>query len=84
MSNIFADFEKHNAPDLAALYGYHIKVTSTHLPIRRGPSMAFASRNYIQPGVYTIVEEQTGADGSKWGRLKSGAGWIILDGVTKI
>lgn len=82
--SLYADFEKNDAPDLAALYGYHVKVTATHLPIRSGPSVAFASRNYIKPGVYTIIEETTSADGSKWGRLKSGAGWIILDGVMKI
>lgn len=72
------------APPAETLYGYHVKVTATHLPIRSGPSTAFASKNYIKPGVYTIVEEQKSPDGSTWGRLKSGAGWIILDGVMKI
>ena len=35
-------------------------------------------------GVYTIVEEKTGTGATKWGKLKSGAGWISLDYVRKI
>lgn len=34
--------------------------------------------------VYTIVEEADGPGASKWGRLKSGAGWISLDFVKKM
>ena len=30
-------------------------------------------------GVYTIVAESAGAGATKWGKLKSGAGWISLD-----
>ena len=35
-------------------------------------------------GVYTIVKEKSGTGASKWGRLKSGVGWISLDYVKKI
>ena len=31
-----------------------------------------------EAGAYTIVEESTDADGNRWGRLKSGAGWVCL------
>lgn len=31
-----------------------------------------------EAGAYTIVEEQTDADGNRWGRLKSGLGWVCL------
>lgn len=31
-----------------------------------------------QDGVYTIVEEQTDAEGNLWGKLKSGVGWVCL------
>lgn len=34
-------------------------------------------------GVYTIVEEKE-CDGIRWGRLKSGAGWIRLDAVVDL
>ena len=30
-------------------------------------------------GVYTIVAESDGQGAAKWGKLKSGAGWISLD-----
>ena len=33
-----------------------------------------------EENIYTIVEEKN-ADGSQWGRLKSGAGWLNLDEV---
>lgn len=35
-------------------------------------------------GVFTIVEESEGAGATKWGKLKSGAGWISLDFAKKI
>jgi hypothetical protein len=34
--------------------------------------------------VYTIVEEAFGLGASKWGKLKSGAGWISLDLCTRM
>ena len=34
-------------------------------------------------GVYTIVEEKNGTGASKWGKLKSGAGWISIDNTKK-
>ncbi len=34
--------------------------------------------------VHTIVEESDGPGASKWGRLKSGAGWVSLDFVKKM
>ncbi|MDD3052442.1 MAG: N-acetylmuramoyl-L-alanine amidase, partial [Candidatus Cloacimonetes bacterium] len=39
----------------------------------------------IPVGAYTIVEEKAGqGSDAGWGRLKSGAGWISLDFVSKI
>lgn len=35
-------------------------------------------------GVYTIVEEKKDGKSMKWGKLKSGKGWIALDGVKKV
>lgn len=43
----------------------------------------YGKNGFIKPGVYTIVEERTGAGASKWGKLKSGAGWISLDYAKK-
>ena len=33
---------------------------------------------------YTIVAESNGAGATKWGKLKSGAGWISLDYCKKL
>ena len=56
-----------------------MRVTISDLNIRKGPGTGYASAGYIKPGVYTIVEESEGKGASRWGKLKSGAGWISLD-----
>ena len=63
---------------------YLVRITATDLNIRSGPGTGYARKGFIKPGVYTIVEESTGAGASKWGKLKSGAGWISLDYCTKM
>ena len=60
-----------------------MKVTATDLNIRSGPGINYGSKGAINPGVYTIVAEAGGTGASKWGKLKSGAGWISLDYATK-
>lgn len=63
---------------------YTVKVSATDLNIRAGAGTNFASKGYIKPGVYTIIEEKNEKGASKWGKLKSGAGWISLDHVEKV
>lgn len=58
---------------------YTVKVEREDLHIRTKASAFSASKGYIKPGVYTIVEEENG-----FGRLKSGAGWIALRYAKKI
>ncbi|WP_337548826.1 N-acetylmuramoyl-L-alanine amidase [Dysosmobacter welbionis] len=62
---------------------YTVKVTATDLNIRSGPGTNSGSTGAIKPGIYTIVAEAGGTGASKWGKLKSGAGWISLDYATK-
>lgn len=62
---------------------YLVRVTISDLYIRKGPGTNYGKNGFIKPGVYTIVEESTGKGASKWGKLKSGAGWISLDYATK-
>lgn len=62
---------------------YHVRVKITSLNIRKGPGTNYGSTGFIKPGVYTIVAESTGTGATKWGKLKSGAGWISLDYATK-
>ncbi len=64
---------------------YRVKVLTDALDIRRGAGTDKEKTATItDKGVYTIVAEQDGKGASKWGKLKSGAGWISLDGVKKI
>lgn len=67
----------------ATVTPYHVRVKITNLNIRKGPGTNYGSTGYIQPGIYTIVAESTGKGATKWGKLKSGAGWISLDYATK-
>lgn len=63
---------------------YTVKVSVTELRIRSGPGTDNASKGFIAPGVYTIVEEADGPGAKRWGKLKSGAGWISLDYTEKV
>lgn len=58
---------------------YKVRVSISDLNIRKGPGTNYARTQYIPVGTYTIVEEADGRGAFKWGRLKSGAGWISLD-----
>ncbi len=64
---------------------YRVRVTVNELNIRKGPGTNFGTNGSIKDkGVYTIVAESAGYGASKWGKLKSGAGWISLDYCTKL
>lgn len=64
---------------------YRVKVTTQALNIRKGPGTGYALNGSIRDqGVYTIVAESDGAGATKWGKLKSGVGWISLDYCKKI
>lgn len=70
-------------PTGATVTPYLVRVKITNLNIRKGPGTNYGATGYIQPGIYTIVAESTGKGAAKWGKLKSGAGWISLDYATK-
>lgn len=64
---------------------YKVKVTADVLNIRKGPGTNYGTNGSIRDkGVYTIVDEASGQGATKWGKLKSGAGWISLDYATRI
>lgn len=63
---------------------YTVQVTASDLNIRTGPGTNYGSKGFIKPGVYTIVAEASGTGASKFGKLKSGVGWISLDYAEKI
>lgn len=73
----------------AAFKPYTIKVTAKGaLNIRKGAGTNYAIAGQIKGDAlkyaYTITEEKDGKGATKWGKLKSGAGWISLDYVKKV
>ena len=65
--------------------GYLVKVTANVLNIRAGAGTNYKVTGQIKDkGTYTIVAEANGKGASKWGKLKSGVGWISLDYTKKI
>lgn len=63
---------------------YLVRVKITDLHIRSGPGTNYASKGFIAPGAYTIVEESAGQGAALWGKLKSGKGWIALGYTEKV
>lgn len=58
---------------------YVVRITASVLNVRSGPSTNYKINTTVKKNeMYTIVEEKNG-----WGKLKSGAGWICLDGYAK-
>ena len=63
----------------SAFQPYTVKVTAGSLTIRKGPGTNTANAGTIKDkGIYTIVDEADGPGAAKWGKLKSGAGWVKL------
>lgn len=63
---------------------YVVRVTTSNLNIRKDPNTNSAVVGSIKDkGLYTIIAESSGAGATKWGKLKSGAGWISLDYAVK-
>lgn len=64
--------------------GYLVTIDTDVLRVRAGAGTNYDIVTTVKRGeVYTIVEEKNGQGASKWGRLKSGAGWISLDYTDK-
>ena len=70
----------------SAFKSYIVRITpSDGVNIRKGAGTDYDIVGAIaQGGAYTIVAEKTGKGAKKWGKLKSGAGWIALDYTEKI
>lgn len=71
--------------DTSTFTPYKVKVTTSVLNIRKGAGTNYGTNGSIRDkGVYTIVAEASGTGATKWGKLKSGAGWISLDYTKKV
>lgn len=72
-------------PKTSSFAPYLVRVSISDLNIRKGPGTDYAKTGkYTGIGTFTIVEESDGQGASRWGRLKSGAGWISLDYAKKV
>ena len=59
---------------------YTVRLWTSSIDVRDGPGLDYkANRVFGCRGLFTIVEESQGKGAKKWGRLKSGDGWIPLD-----
>lgn len=68
-----------------AFQPYLVRVTISDLNIRRGPGTDYGKTGqYTGIGTFTIVDEADGKGASRWGKLKSNAGWISLDYAARI
>lgn len=64
---------------------YTAKVTADVLNVRAGAGTNYKTTAQVKKGeVYTIVAEASGTGASKWGKLKSGVGWVSLDYMQKV
>lgn len=64
---------------------YVVRVTANILNVRSGPGTDYKTTTSVSKGqAFTITEERTGKGANKWGKLKSGAGWISLDYTKKV
>ena len=75
-----------NSSDVKVVFPYKVKVNdATVLNIRKGAGTDTSVVGQIKDnGIYTIIEEKVGKGAKKWGKLKSGAGWISLDYCIKV
>lgn len=85
MSPVNKKFVSVASAQSAAFTPYRVRITESVLNIRRGAGKNNVVVGQIRDkGVYTIIQEADGQGASKWGLLKSKAGWISLDGAKKI
>ncbi len=83
-NKIYPVDEKPTTPTTPSFQPYKVEVTISDLRIRKGAGTNTAVAGMCPKGIYTIVEEASGQGASKWGKLKSGAGWISLDYAKKV
>lgn len=74
-----------SSPTATSFTAYKVRVVADTLNIRKGAGTNYGKNGAIKDhGVYTIVAESNGKGATKWGKLKSGAGWISLDYCKKV
>lgn len=63
---------------------YKVRITTNVLKIRKGAGTNYGTNGSVREGqVYTIVDDKYNGK-TKWGKLKSGAGWIALEYTERV
>lgn len=66
------------APETQQTLPYTLRMKG-NTPVHGGPGTEYDFISTIgADGTFTIVEEATDTDGNKWGKLKSGLGWVNI------
>lgn len=77
--------ESNGSSDRESQKSYLVRVRIPDLNIRKGAGTDYPrTGKYTGVGTFTIVEEADGRGASRWGKLKSGGGWISLDYAEKV
>lgn len=83
--SVFDESGKVIYPSVDTFKSYMVRVSISDLHIRKGPGTDYAKTGkFTGVGTFTIIAESDGKGAAKWGKLKSGAGWISLDYASKI
>ena len=79
MPNVLVPYSS-SVPSTPNFAAFLVRVTADVLNVRSGPSTSNKITTQVYKNeIYTIVDQQ-----GKWGKLKSGAGWIHLDYTKKV
>lgn len=63
---------------------YLVKIGRADFPIYKGDGYETGLAGYVStPGTFTVVEESQDCGGNRWGKLKSGAGWVDVTQAEK-
>lgn len=83
--SVFDESGKVIYPSVDTFKSYMVRVLISDLHIRKGPGTDYAKTGkFTGVGTFTIIAESDGKGAARWGKLKSGAGWISLDYASKI
>lgn len=82
---ISSDFCERTGTASSAFKPYVARVTTDVLNVRKGAGTNYAKVGTVKKGeAYTIVAESDGQGAKKWGKLKSGIGYVSLDFMKKV
>ena len=83
LNELYCAGKCHENMQITAFSPYLVRVCTKLINVQAGPGAGYARCGSAAKGVYTIIAERYDKYGKKWGKLKSGAGWISLEQTEK-